>query len=263
MRRRRGRHKAHETLLDIPYASHDGQLFFTELEDIGLLGRFEGDGAHLLLVPPQRRSQIDVDRDEDARLMRRSRRVALRGAANGLAKQQAAGVQNARVADDVRRDLRRGKRRFSAALSIEREVPFAVRGDSHNRERRVAFERRQHALRRHSVPDKRRDEELSEGVVTNLAQHCRATAKPRDAHRDIPRGAARLGSEIRFSGCTARWHKVDNQFPKGDNVETERSKHGAALFATREQRQSSLTLPSRARWTKRAPHPVTRRPSLR
>jgi hypothetical protein len=55
--------QACKTLLDIRYASHDGQLFLTDLEDIGLLGRFESDGAHFLLVPPQRRSQIDVDGD--------------------------------------------------------------------------------------------------------------------------------------------------------------------------------------------------------
>ena len=37
--------QARKSLLDLRYASHDGQLFLTDLEDIGLLGRFESDGA--------------------------------------------------------------------------------------------------------------------------------------------------------------------------------------------------------------------------
>jgi len=45
--------QAREALLNIPHSGHDGQLFLTDLEDIGLSGCFEGDGAHLLLVPPQ------------------------------------------------------------------------------------------------------------------------------------------------------------------------------------------------------------------
>src|SRR5580693_10583673 len=69
--------QARKTLLDIRYASHYGQLFLTDLEDIGLLGRFESDGAHFLLVPPQRWSQIDVDGDEDARFTRGSHGVTL------------------------------------------------------------------------------------------------------------------------------------------------------------------------------------------
>ena len=85
--------QARKTLLDIRYAGHDGQLFLTDLEDIGLLGCFERDGAHLRLVPPQRRSQIDVDGDEDARLTSGSHRVALRGGADRLAQQQAADMQ--------------------------------------------------------------------------------------------------------------------------------------------------------------------------
>ena len=85
--------QAPKTLLDIRHAGHDGHLFLTDLEDIGLLGRFERDGAHLLLVPPQRRSQIDVDGDEDARLARGFHRVALRAGAGRLAEQQAADVQ--------------------------------------------------------------------------------------------------------------------------------------------------------------------------
>ena len=88
-------------------------------------------------------------------------------------------------------------------------------------------------VRRGMIVAVRGDEELSEGVVANLAEHRRAAAEPRHAHRDIARGAARLGSETRFSRCTARWHKVDDQFPKGDDVVMERSRRGAAIFATR------------------------------
>lgn len=170
-------------------------------------------------------------------------------------------MQDARAADDVSRDLRRSKRRFSAALTIEREVAFAVRGDSHDCERGVTFARRQHALSRHSVMDECGDEELSEGVVANLAQHRRAAAEPRHAHRDIARGATRLGSETRFSGCTARWHKVDDQFPKGDDVVMERSRRGAAIFATRSNGSHGvLCHPAHVRPSE--PHSVTRRPSL-
>ena len=118
--------QARKTLLDIRNASHDGQLFLTDFEDIGLLGRFESDSAHFLLVPPDRRSQIDVDGDEDTRLKRSPHGVESRRAGNRLAKQQASDVQDARAADDVSRDLRNPKRQFSAALTIERELAFAV-----------------------------------------------------------------------------------------------------------------------------------------
>ena len=75
--------EARKALLDILHAGDQGQLFLADLEDIGLLDRFEGDGAHLLPVTPKRGAQIDVDRNEYAGLARRPNSVALRGGAMG------------------------------------------------------------------------------------------------------------------------------------------------------------------------------------
>ena len=78
------------------------------------------------------------------------------------------------------------------------------------------------------------DEELSEGVVANLTQHRRAATEPRHAHRDITRGATPdLGAKYVSPAAPHTGTRSTTSSPKGDDIVLERSRHGAALFVTR------------------------------
>lgn len=216
-----------KALLDTLAASHDCEFFLADLQDVGPLGGLERDGAHVFKVPPERRAQIHIDRHEHARIVRRLHCVALRGGANRLAQKQAADMQDARGANDVRPNLVRRIGQFSAPVAIKNKLALAVRRDRNYRERGVSLPRGQHSLGRDSVSGERRDQQPAKCLIPDLAQHRRTATEARDADRHVPRRAARLGGEADFAD-PARRHKIDDQLAEGDNVIEERNRHRAS-----------------------------------
>ena len=112
-----------------------------------------------------------------------------------------------------------------ATLAIEYEVALAVRVDCYDCERRVSLARRQNAVGRHPIVCEGRDQQSTECLVADFAQHRRTAAETRDAHCDVARRAARFGNEARLAVRVQCRHEIDDELAERDDIKSSTQRH--------------------------------------